>query len=181
MALAHDFVHRRNIRIATKERHDSSFILSTFGSHHIRLVNHVVKVWNQLLKTGKYSITNLETLPEMSEVASNETFGLARSMHTSSPCQVEVSIQAFEDDILDLPLEDEFLDTTAILGELDIDPSLCFVPLETLATASAPKANLNVREDSLNCLSDAHRACTAGGLWPISSPRVNASQETGND
>ncbi|KAJ7233638.1 hypothetical protein C8J57DRAFT_1532183 [Mycena rebaudengoi] len=50
-ALGHDFVLRRNLRIAFDGKIKSSdpFVLSTFGSHHVTLADYTASLWNELL------------------------------------------------------------------------------------------------------------------------------------
>ncbi|KAG2744928.1 hypothetical protein P692DRAFT_201683590, partial [Suillus brevipes Sb2] len=47
-ALGHDFVLRRNIRVAFSRRQMTPFVEFTHGSHHIQLSNHVAKLYNGL-------------------------------------------------------------------------------------------------------------------------------------
>jgi len=85
-ALGHDFVLRRNIRIALTERKSarkpSSFVASTLGSHHIRLINHNNQLFNCLLE--KEPKDTLRILPVLRQVDSGEVFGLGPSAHTET-------------------------------------------------------------------------------------------------
>ncbi|KAF8054908.1 hypothetical protein FPV67DRAFT_1681291 [Lyophyllum atratum] len=78
-ALGHDFVLRRNVRVALAHgASSSSFIGSTHGSHHIRLVDYAAQLFNELFKCEKKtSIKNSQ--PTLPRVASGEVFGLVRS------------------------------------------------------------------------------------------------------
>lgn len=82
IALGHGHVLRRNILIVTagdKSSPFNSFDTSTFGSHHIRLVNYTAKLWNRLRLSRSGSSLALLALPEMTAVSSSETFGLVNS------------------------------------------------------------------------------------------------------
>ncbi|KAG1776098.1 hypothetical protein EV702DRAFT_1269133 [Suillus placidus] len=75
-ALGHDFVLRRNIRVAFSRRQMTPFVKFTHGSHHIQLSNHVTKLYNGLREKGTQL---LPLLPELPDVDSGETFGLVAS------------------------------------------------------------------------------------------------------
>ncbi|KAG2085011.1 uncharacterized protein F5147DRAFT_782255 [Suillus discolor] len=75
-ALGHDFVLRRNIRVAFSRRQMTPFVEFTHGSHHIQLSNHVAKLYNRLREKGTQL---LPLLPELPDVDSGETFGLVAS------------------------------------------------------------------------------------------------------
>lgn len=75
-ALGHDFVLRRNIRVAFSRRQMTPFVEFTHGSHHIQLSNHVAKLYNGLREKGTQL---LPLLPELPDVDSGETFGLVAS------------------------------------------------------------------------------------------------------
>jgi hypothetical protein len=86
-ALAHDFVLRRNCRIAAASQHPRAFTLSSHGSHHVHLVSAAARLWNALLAKEKGKATGknkLEELPELQDVRSGEEFGLVASSYTTS-------------------------------------------------------------------------------------------------
>lgn len=89
-ALSHDFVLRRNIRVGLtgKYRKPEPFLSSTYGCHHIRLVNHTASLWNALLRRKRPLCTvepnNLATLPELCQINSNEAFGIVSSENAIS-------------------------------------------------------------------------------------------------
>ena len=74
-ALCHDFVLRRNMRILWQAGSSkrSTFVQSTQGSHHIRLVSHANAVWN-LIKSPESAVA-----PVLRIVDSGERFGLVQS------------------------------------------------------------------------------------------------------
>ncbi|KAL1658404.1 hypothetical protein GGF50DRAFT_120901 [Schizophyllum commune] len=74
-ALCHDFVLRRNMRILWQAGSSkrSTFVQSTQGSHHIRLVSHANAVWN-LIKSPESTVA-----PVLRIVDSGERFGLVQS------------------------------------------------------------------------------------------------------
>ncbi|TFY73725.1 hypothetical protein EWM64_g10287 [Hericium alpestre] len=85
VALGHDFVLRRNVRIASSRADPPPFIAeSTFGSHHVRLASHGARLWNSAIEADRrfYRATGNDFRPraEMRIVDSGETFGLIRSV-----------------------------------------------------------------------------------------------------
>jgi len=115
-ALAHDFVLRRNCRIAAISKHPSAFSMSSYGTHHVRLVNHIAGLWNALLagEKGKGK-AELEPLPGLCNVESGEQFGLVTSRYTSSfKGLLEIKEEYKE--------EDEF--GLSSLGDPDLVPTL---------------------------------------------------------
>jgi hypothetical protein len=89
-ALSHDFVLRRNIRVGLtgKYHKPEPFLSSTYGCHHIRLVNHTASLWNALLRRKQplsvVEPNNLATLPELRQINSNEAFGIVSSENAIS-------------------------------------------------------------------------------------------------
>ena len=122
-ALCHDFVLRRNIRVALSHGTEAPFLKSAHGSHHLALVEHVHSLLNNLVK--KDTSRTMVKLPELSNVASGETFGLVTSRHM----ETFISLVKCEDEGNNgiLPIQDE-LEEEEILGNLDIDPVLRFQP-----------------------------------------------------
>jgi hypothetical protein len=122
-ALAHDFVLRRNCRIAAASQHPRVFTLSSHGSHHIRLVSAVARLWNALLakEKGKAAGRNkLEELPELQDVCSSEEFGLVASSYTTSfKGLLEIKEEYKEEDEFGLPLFKE----SSPMCALDINPA----------------------------------------------------------
>jgi hypothetical protein len=141
VALGHDHVLRRNMRIATADNKSSpftSFDTSTYGSHHTRLVNHTSKLWNKLRLSKHGNSSGLLALPELKLVNSGEQFGLVGSESTVSfgglfLNEVKTELKS-EDSLLSLDsgedlnqdLEDERL---RVVDELGIDPQLLSQPL----------------------------------------------------
>ena len=149
-ALAHDFVLRRNIRIAHTQDTAVPFEKSTLGSHHIRLTDHIARLWNQLLKTEKKASTNLKPLPEMATVASDETFGLvvSKSVETFNGL---LEIKDEEENVFDLPQNND-LDADELLQVINIDPELRFHPLAPNVSEAKQGANAVVQH-----LSESHQ------------------------
>ncbi|EJD40175.1 hypothetical protein AURDEDRAFT_170755 [Auricularia subglabra TFB-10046 SS5] len=73
-AQGHDLVLRKNLRIATKRDDASDFVASTFGSHHISLVNSTAADWNLIVH--RVGSPMLSPAPILCYVDSNEQFGL---------------------------------------------------------------------------------------------------------
>ncbi|KAI0685312.1 hypothetical protein C8T65DRAFT_592488, partial [Cerioporus squamosus] len=121
--LAHDYVLRRNIRTELASGAASPFIESTYGSHHVRLVNFLANRWNNVLidlqKTHGLPAGMLP-LPTLQPAPSGETFGLAK-MTAATAAHYTFVKQEPEDELLDLS---SHTDPTSILDELGIDPKL---------------------------------------------------------
>ncbi|THH19481.1 hypothetical protein EW146_g1687 [Bondarzewia mesenterica] len=132
VALAHDFVLRRNVRIALSSG-TSSFIISTHGSHHLRLVNHVAGLWNSLVEIESGRVgkgTNLKGRPRLLSVSSQETFGLVQSDYSITFS----GLLPIKDEDLEEPInllqraaKDEF-EPAAIMQSMQIDPALLLKP-----------------------------------------------------
>ncbi|KAH9931192.1 hypothetical protein B0H21DRAFT_699867, partial [Amylocystis lapponica] len=130
-ALCHDHVLRRNIRVAFHDNtpQPNPFLLSTYGSHHIRLVNGVATLWNQLLQKSKTKTPQgLSTLPELRIISSGEVFGITSANYTTSYHNLVEIKDEPDDDLLDLSAQDEAV-TQGILRDMNIDPKLLLQPL----------------------------------------------------
>ncbi|KAJ7270317.1 hypothetical protein C8J57DRAFT_1226969 [Mycena rebaudengoi] len=133
-ALGHDFVLRRNIRIAFEGKVKSTdpFVLSTFGSHHIALVDHTAAMWNDLLAAPGTSAASLQLqpLPRLQDIKSGETFGLVKSAHTNTFGGLFITKPEPEDDS---QLINEALDPEEhenFMQELKIDAAELLQPLK---------------------------------------------------
>lgn len=132
--LAHDFVLRRNLRVATSHPKTSgAFALSTYGSHHIRLCNHVAELFNTLIDCESHP-EHCIPLPALTLTNSHEVFGLVHSDHTESfgglivikdePIEPESNQIDMLDD-LELDMDS---DPVALAQEMSIDPQLFNLP-----------------------------------------------------
>ncbi|KAI0683176.1 hypothetical protein BC835DRAFT_1311202 [Cytidiella melzeri] len=158
IALAGNHVLRRNIRIIinSKEFSPSSFITSTFGCHHLALVDHIARLWNTLLEqhnlatapAGIFCLANcntLEPLPVLIDVPSGETFGAVTSSHASTFGGLLKLEDVEDDDLLDGHILDEE-SRHDILCDMNIDPRLAhiserkvFIPIDpTLLNSEQP-------------------------------------------
>ncbi|KAH8976656.1 hypothetical protein EDB86DRAFT_3184219 [Lactarius hatsudake] len=143
VALGHDHVLRRNIRIVTasnKLSPFSSFDASTFGFHHTRLANYTAKFWNRVRLSKPGSSPDLLALPEMTAVSSNKTFGLVNSECTTTFgglfSEVKAAPKTEDPSLLTLSLdEDPDLDLDLqvkrgrVVNEFRIDSSLFNMPM----------------------------------------------------
>ncbi|KAH9939540.1 hypothetical protein B0H21DRAFT_698307, partial [Amylocystis lapponica] len=145
-ALCHDYVLRRNIRVAFRDNtpDPNPFLLSTHGSHHIRLVDSVAKLWNQLLKKVKTKAPQgLRTLPELPIVSSGEVFGITNAHYTTSYHNLAEIKDEPDDELLDLSAQDEVV-AQEILQDMNIDPRLLLQPLpsRSVSERTAQEHNL---------------------------------------
>ena len=90
IALGHDFVLRRNIRVAYSCAAQTSsldsplaFLASTYGSHHVSLVAAITALHNETLKSST-ALSSLKGLPELAAIHLGEAFGLITSDHAST-------------------------------------------------------------------------------------------------
>ncbi|KAJ6497153.1 hypothetical protein C8R47DRAFT_1212691 [Mycena vitilis] len=138
-ALCHDFVHRRNMRIAFSKKPDApgshAFVRSTFGSHHTRLVNRTALLLNSILEfeAAKKSRVpdTLALRPLLRNVASGETFGLVVSQHNDSfgglltiKSEAEAEDKLFPE-VMETPTDPQ---PEAVLADLNIEAALLYQP-----------------------------------------------------
>ncbi|KAI1782147.1 hypothetical protein LXA43DRAFT_906615 [Ganoderma leucocontextum] len=132
-ALGHDHVLRHNVRLDMQDDtlDQSMFMYHTHGSHHIRLTNSCMKLWNRLVEAQSASRplpANIRTLPELRPADSREKFGLVK-MSTETATQYSLTTikqePGDETNALSLP---EVLDADRILEGLGVDPALLNVP-----------------------------------------------------
>lgn len=133
--LCRDFVLRRNIRIATRSeanRQLRPFAASTFGSHHVGLVDYVNHFWNSLVesKRGIPVGKSYVLAPVLQDVPSNETFGLVNSASAATFGGL-FDIKEEEEDTLDvMALHDEVeFSEDEIIEAMKINPELRHRPL----------------------------------------------------
>ncbi|PIL35895.1 hypothetical protein GSI_01555 [Ganoderma sinense ZZ0214-1] len=187
-ALGHDFVLRHNTRVEYALKAPPMFTRSTFGSHHIRLVNDCAQRWNkQLAKADKEGLA-LEPLPVLDAPNSGETFGMMKMSPDTAAHQSLTSIKKEpadeEHDLLDLSSQD-FLDANYVLSGVGVDPSLLYQLPQPSSSATSP----DVLPEYLRSSSITPHPCafphdTSGlGLTPQSlsspPPRLPASERNG--
>lgn len=80
-ALSHDFVHRRNVWIASNYSEKTPFIALTAGSHHTNLTDAITKLYYWLCAANAWCA--LLALPELQLADSGKTFGLVPLEHIS--------------------------------------------------------------------------------------------------
>jgi hypothetical protein len=157
VALGHDFVLHCNIHIgygsitrnSIQPDGTSTFLTSTHGSHHAGLVAAITTLHNEILNIKL--VSNIKSLPELSDIHSNEAFGLTQSDHASTfgdmidikeeLTEIEIdeavpvtnSLSFDHDAAANLTLQV----TRPILEELHIDPSLLDQPWKAEARKSA--------------------------------------------
>lgn len=143
-ALSHDFVLRRNCRIANNSKKPSQFVAASNGTHHVRLVDHNAALWNDLLarEKGKGAAIDASAseLPRLLKVASGETFGLVASKYSSSyKGLLEIKEEIGEEDqpLIEERSSDAF-DAAEMFKTLNIDPSLAGIPLSLTGSQLQP-------------------------------------------
>jgi hypothetical protein len=161
-ALAHDFVLRRNLRIGySHEKKDSgTFLLSTRGSHHISLVDHIAELWNVLVSSHKRAI-GLPSRPRLPAVDSGETFGIVNVMFAATlDGMFEVKREECEGEswLLQSHSEDEAV-LADVLDQLSIDAQELAQPL--VASTTAPSPTKSERKSPQAGLVQANAAATA--------------------
>src|SRR5882762_2374828 len=138
-ALGHDFVLRRNIRVASAASKPDPFVLLTHGSHHIHLATHAAKLWNMLLeREGRHdsdSVSGLKVLPTLQEVPSGETFGIVKSAHSITYMGLLDGKEEETDglgtpvsNLLDMANCDADAAAVMVTQDLQIDPKLFLIP-----------------------------------------------------
>ncbi|PIL37602.1 hypothetical protein GSI_01296 [Ganoderma sinense ZZ0214-1] len=132
-ALGHDHVLRHNVRLDMRDGclDKSMFMYYTFGSHHIRLVNAGVKLWNTLIEAQKKNgplPANIRALPALRPADSQEKFGLVKmSAETATQYSLATIKQEPGDEAIDLSPE-TVLDADRLLQEIGVDPALLAMP-----------------------------------------------------
>ncbi|KAG0694810.1 hypothetical protein DFH29DRAFT_1006019 [Suillus ampliporus] len=139
-ALGHDFVLRRNMRVAFSRSETTPFIKFTNSSHHLRLCNYVARLHNTLQQNNTGS--QLQVLPELRDVDSGKTFGLVTSDHVATFGGLLIKEENVEKGLLDSfdssvdPVTGEDVDLAflasrnVIINEWQIDPALLTLPAE---------------------------------------------------
>ncbi|KAI0368260.1 hypothetical protein BV20DRAFT_1037239 [Pilatotrama ljubarskyi] len=147
--LSHDHIFCRNHRIDMESDDPSPFTLSTFGSHHIRLVDHVAREWNTLQAQADskhaHLLTGAKILPTFQSVNSGETFGIVRSQFARG-YQYFMDVKEEEtEDLLDLSAQSP-QHARQLLESINIDPALLSQPLPTSARI-VPQAQSEQAQD----------------------------------
>jgi hypothetical protein len=126
-------------------KHPSAFTISSYGTHHVRLVNHIARLWNALLAQEKLKGTGedkLEPLPGLQDVRSGEQFGLIASNYTSSfKGLLEIKEECKEDEFDLASLDDS--GATDLAQTLNIDPQLLQLPSKNHSTTISPNPPLS--------------------------------------
>ncbi|PIL26811.1 hypothetical protein GSI_11072 [Ganoderma sinense ZZ0214-1] len=133
-ALAADHVLRHNIRVDYASPDPFSFTASTFGSHHIHLVNACAQLWNALLEPAnrgeRRHPADLFPAPTLQPAASEETFGLVKASSDVTAYHSFVTVkEEHNDSLINLSTEDPD-EAERIMRSLGLDPSLLHKPLE---------------------------------------------------
>ncbi|KAA1480032.1 hypothetical protein DENSPDRAFT_905230, partial [Dentipellis sp. KUC8613] len=123
LELCSDYVLRRNIRIGIALDPDQSrpFLRSTYGSHHVGLVDGIAKLWNRILaRAPPKKVAGLQLFPELELVNSGEAFGLVHFDTDPSPDPDSDNVEP-KPELVDLSLQDPEK-REAIMKDLHLDP-----------------------------------------------------------
>jgi len=183
VALGHDYVLRRNCRVAFASKDSDAFTKSTYGSHHIRLVSDIAGLWNSMLAKEKgkaIGVKRLLPLPQLPIVDSGETFGLVESNYTTSfKGLIEVKEEPEDEDIRHLPFLDDD-DIQALMQRLKIDPSLLQLPSSSGASTSIHQSDTIPvsHQHDISSMSHQHDIIAiSGSTSPVRSGVIVASDE----
>ena len=104
------------------------FTLSTFGSHHIHLINATMWLWNTLLEPAnrnqKRPLVDLLPAPVLQPANSKETFGLIRANEDVTVYHSFVTLKEEPKDALINLLAKDPEEAERIVQSLSLDPSL---------------------------------------------------------
>ncbi|KAJ6456223.1 hypothetical protein C8R47DRAFT_1203691 [Mycena vitilis] len=113
--------------------------LSTFGSHHLSLVDAAAAIWNDLLPVSKAN-SSLVPLPRLKDVNSGERFGLVNSRNTDTFGGL-YTIKAEPDDDLQLVDELNSEEQRDLMQELDLDPVSFLQPMPSTESSESTTTN----------------------------------------
>jgi len=139
LALGHDFVLRRNLRMHSAPQTPSAFVQSTHGYSPCATHSHIARLWNELVE--KHTAAPLkQPLPYVrhSVPSSNESFGIVPSEYTSTFAGFAESERPRTLELerpIKLTLWEDEINTNVIADEMGISPSL-FPPPPTIGRSS---------------------------------------------
>lgn len=134
MALMADHVLRHNIRVDHANATPYLFTTSTFGSHHIALIDACTQLWNKLFDPAnrgqKRPPADLLPMPTLQPTTSKETFSLVKANSDVTSYHSLIMVKEEQDDLLlNLTAEDPE-EAEQIMNLLGLDLSLLHKPLE---------------------------------------------------
>ncbi|KAL6307929.1 hypothetical protein BKA93DRAFT_726473, partial [Sparassis latifolia] len=141
-ALCHDYILRCNVCIAFTLEQSSDFLTSTYGSHHIHLVDAIAKLWNTLLEWPDDACSkggHLRRLPELKLVASSEKFGLVSAKCVENYQNLIEIKEEPRKDLTDLSSLQGTAEFDTMFHELQIDPALLLLPAPSRESSQAPR------------------------------------------
>ncbi|TFY74060.1 hypothetical protein EWM64_g9952, partial [Hericium alpestre] len=152
VALGHDHVLRRNIRVALRLDKPTAFVVSTYGSHHTRLVDHTAQEWNALLTLKKRkeprTYRNAALRPELPKISTKEKFGLVRSAEFETYNGLIKQEEPDEDialDLLELVKEESTITFQSVGTQLQVDPAfinICYHKAHTFRGITSAELTL---------------------------------------
>ena len=138
-SMAADHVLRRNIRIDYADANPYPFTMSTYGSHHVNLVNACAEVWNTFFQpqdSASLRPADLVPAPILEPADSQECFGLVKANSDVTAYYLLIKEEP-EQPLVDLTAE---VDADRIVASLGLDPALLGKPLRKSAQTSASAA-----------------------------------------
>jgi len=146
------------------------FVNSTFGSHHIRLVNHVTALFNGLQEKQPSRVrSDLHPMNGLLLVDSGETFGLVSSAHSASYGGL---LEIKEEPTLEMDPFLQELDAHAV--EMDWQPVVQLNSTHNSDTSDEPNRDPPVTEPRLGGSKGKRKALEILGI-ETSSDRLNVS------
>ncbi|KAF8186240.1 hypothetical protein BJ912DRAFT_927161 [Pholiota molesta] len=145
--LAHDFFLRRNIHIASSRIENNrvvnfaEFLVSTYASHHIQLINHTAELFNLLYsKEPAMSKAKLAAYPILPRVQVDEKIGLVESAHSltfgglieAKPEPTDLDIALLED----IDAEIAEMDQARFIESLGVNEELLSVRMARASVSS---------------------------------------------
>ena len=129
-----DHVLHHNIRVDHANTSPYPFTTSTFGSHHIGLVDTCGWLWNSLLDPANQGQrrppADLSPVPVLRPAPSEESFGLVKAnLDVKSYHSLVVVKEEPDESLMNLSEEDPE-EADQIMRSLGLDPSLLHKPLE---------------------------------------------------
>lgn len=179
-ALSHDFVHRRNIRIASQREEKTAFVASTTGCHYTNMIGAIAGLHNSLCKSAdpRSGCVPIPARPELCAADSGEAFGLGPSEHISTfGGLVKEEINEIEVDLTFTP--ESSSNPGVVMQGLSDGPGQCNSSVMELAFQSSSdfilhELNIDPKLLELPETSTTQGGCHSGTLSKVQAPILSA-------